>query len=225
MKNSVEWVSLLNNPDLSQINDYYLLERKEVLPFIPLNVKTILDIGCSGGLFGKQLIERQNAEVWGIEPNEQAFNHAKHNLTHVINDCFSDKLDLPKNYFDCVVFNDVLEHLVDPWQAIKITKQYLKVNNSFLVASIPNFRYCNNMYEIVISKKWDYKEEGILDRTHLRFFTKKSIPSLVHGTGFNSIKISGINPSKNKLFRLMNFITANQIEDMRYLQFVLTAKY
>jgi len=81
---------------------------------------------------------------------------------------------LPENYFDCVIFNDVLEHIYSPWDTIQQVKLLLS-SDGVLVSSIPNFRYISNLItEVVVEGEFRYKPEGgILDDTHIRFSLRK----------------------------------------------------
>lgn len=212
----------------SKPDGYFRVARHEMLPYVPKSAKTILDVGCASGVFGKLLKENRTAEVWGVEPNTEAAEAAKKSLDRVICDNFSHNLDIPTEYFDCIVFNDVLEHLVDPISALIYSKKLLK-HDGCVVASIPNVRYFPNIWELMIHKDWEYKEAGILDKTHLRFFTKKSTISTFCQSGYEVDQIVGINslaqlgsPLK-RVFKVFNFVTFNQVEDMKYQQFSVVA--
>ena len=118
---------------------YFNNSRSEMLRFVPHDCRFVLEVGCGEGLFGKSIIERQKAEVWGIEPNKEASSKAKQNLTKVLNAEFNTNANLPTGYFDCVIFNDVLEHMYDPWAAVTFTKTLLRNKDSVVVMSVPNF--------------------------------------------------------------------------------------
>lgn len=204
---------------------YYQEARADMLPFIPQECKTILEVGCGAGNFGRQLKARQGAEVWGVEPDSEAASDACKVLDKVINDFFSRKVELPKNYFDCIVFNDVLEHTPDPWECLEYCRELLKQSPSAcLVASIPNFRYIKNIYEILIQRDFGYVKAGILDKTHLRFFTLKSIYRLFDETRYDIISIKGIHPSIHPAFRLLNAVTLNSLNDMKYFQYAVIVR-
>ncbi len=204
---------------------YYTENRSELLKFIPDNTKTLLDIGCSSGLFGKQLKEKKEIEVWGVEPVKDVAKKASKNLDKVLCEFFEEKNDYPLNYFDVITFNDSLEHFPDPIPPLHLAKKLLN-KNGIIVASIPNFRYIENIQHILVDMDFKYKEAGILDKTHLRFFTLKSIKRLFNENGFNIVSIEGINPhwwSGKKIFLLQLFFK-RYMEDMKYLQYVVTAK-
>lgn len=206
-------------------DSYYRELRTEMLPFVPLECKRILEVGCSSGNFGMQLKKRQGAEVWGIEPNPEAAINAEKVLDRVINGYFTLDIDLPRNYFDCIIFNDVLEHMSDPWQSLDFSKELLvKGDVSYMIASIPNFRYIKNIYKLLVNKDFKYEDSGTLDKTHLRFFTLKSIRRMFDESGYEIINIAGINPSLHVSFRILNAISFNSLSDMKYYQYAVVAR-
>ncbi len=204
-------------------------ERHEMLRYVSKEASTVLDVGCAVGSFGELLKSNYPVEVWGIEINEYAATEAANKLDKVICGAFDENLDLPQAKFDCIVFNDVLEHLVDPYNALLYAKILLK-DGGTIVASIPNVRYFDNIWKLLIDKDWKYTQNGILDRTHLRFFTYRSILSTFNKLGYQVELIEGINPLENehshrvRSFKFLNSILLNQIEDMRYLQFAVIAR-
>jgi len=144
---------------------YFENQRPEMFRYIPPKVSRVLDVGCSNESFGQCLKLEHSVEVWGIEPNEPAAEITVQKLDKVICNIFTRDLDPPKRYFDCVVFNDVLEHLVDPYDALLYAKQFLQPQG--VVTSIPNVRHFDNIWNLMIHKDWKYSEWGILDKTHL----------------------------------------------------------
>src|SRR6478735_6638695 len=111
----------------SKSNGYYEISRAEMLPFVPVECARVLEIGCSSGGFGKLIKDRgSDTIVWGIEPDKTAADVAATRLDRVINGTFSPSLpEIAGKTFDCIVFNDVLEHLVDPAQILDQCKQFL----------------------------------------------------------------------------------------------------
>lgn len=121
--------------------NYFKDPRYEMISFVPENAKRILDVGCGEGFFGFQLKREINAKIWGIEIDRTAAESAQKKLDKVVVGDISKTIDeLPDTYFDCVIFNDILEHLIDPFTIlIKIKKKLSK--NGLVVSSIPNIRY------------------------------------------------------------------------------------
>ncbi|MGO9531618.1 MAG: class I SAM-dependent methyltransferase [Syntrophobacteraceae bacterium] len=203
---------------------YYKLGREDMLNFIPPGVRRILEVGCAEGNFGEILKRKGVSEVWGIEVCENVAFEAKKKLDHVlVADIESGPLSLPTDYFDCIVFNDVLEHLRDPWSVLSKIRSSL-TDDGFIVASIPNVRYFPNIKHLLIDGEWSYTDLGILDRTHLRFFTKKSIVDLFAKSGFKIHVLTGISEYNSRKFNLLNLLFANKLDDMKYLQFACVAK-
>ncbi|MCY7284161.1 MAG: class I SAM-dependent methyltransferase [Cyanobacteria bacterium CAN_BIN43] len=209
---------------------YFHGERHEMLPFIPLQSSMILEIGCGYGNFGKLLKERSPVQVWGIEIEEQAAAIANQKLDKVICSAFSRELNLPEKSFDCIIFNDVLEHLVDPFEALLYCKNLLRVDG-IVVASIPNVRFFYNMISLVLDGDWEYADDGILDRTHLRFFTYRSILNMFERLGYSVESIQGLNsiaqlsfPGRLRYFNGLLKLFSHKVEDMRHLQFGVVAK-
>ncbi len=208
-----------------EVNSYYSCNREEMAKYIPKNAKRILDVGCGAGNFGALLKSRMSVEVWGIEKIVGPARGAKTKLDRVIvGDIENDSIELPLDYYDCVAFNDALEHFVDPWSVLKRIKTNI-VNKGTVVASIPNVRYWDNIKSLLLYKQWDYEEHGILDRTHVRFFTVKSIQKMFVECGYEPILIEGINGSQfSWKFRLVNSVLNHSLDDVQFRQFACVAR-
>lgn len=203
---------------------YYDAERSELLEFIPHDARTILDVGCSSGNFGQLVKKHRNCVYWGIEPDKRVADRASKKLDKVINKTFSEDLPEIQNCtFDVICFNDVLEHLINPEHALRQCKNKL-TENGIIIASIPNILYFPVLSEILIKQDWQYQDSGILDDTHLRFFTKKSIIRMFENNGYEIIRIVGINPGTSRKYKIINLLLLNYIKDWKYSQFVVQAK-
>ncbi|TKJ42304.1 hypothetical protein CEE37_01090 [candidate division LCP-89 bacterium B3_LCP] len=203
---------------------YFSNIRPEIIEFVPQDVKKVLEVGCGYGFFGAMIKQRNGAEVWGVESNIDAAAEAVGRLDKVVEDNFEEGLDLPAGYFDCLVFNDVLEHLVEPEEALEYGKTLLS-EGGVVVASIPNVRYIKNVVHLVFGGDWKYTQDGILDRTHLRFFTHKSIIRLIGELGGEILAVKGINPTRSKFFKLFNIILFKRFDDMKYMQIVTVFRF
>lgn len=204
---------------------YYGLNRDEMLKYIPDSVNTILDVGCGEGVFGALCKERTETEVWGIELIKEIAEKASEKLDKtVVGNIEFDHLELPNLYFDCIVFNDSLEHLQYPWIVLHKIKKYLK-QDGYVLASIPNIRYYEVVKKFLIHNEWEYENCGVMDETHLRFFTIKSIRRMFEKCGYQVELLEGIKyiqfPWK---FDLLNKILQNKLDDMRYKQFACVAR-
>ena len=204
-------------------NDYYKKPRVEMVEFIPPSAKTILDVGCGEGCFGTK-IKKSGVEIWGVEIDGRSAAIAQHTLDNVIVGDISEVADsLPSKYFDCIIFNDILEHLIDPYSLLVKMKAKLS-RGGVVVCSMPNVRNFGNLKKLLIEKTWKYEDQGVLDKTHLRFFTEKSIRETFGLLGFRIMRLRGINESSPSWkFKLLNLILFGHLSDTKYLQFVCVA--
>jgi len=204
--------------------NYFSVVRHEMLPFIPQQANVILEIGCGDGNFGELLQKRGAKEVWGVEYEPDQARLAEKKITKVLVGDIADQLDkLPNQYFDAIVCNDVLEHLLDPYTVLFNLRTKLKPHG-VVVSSIPNIRYFRNLFDFIINKNWDYTDSGIMDKTHLRFYTYKSIRKLFENNGYEVLTLKGINPTKSIRPLLWNIIFFGFFWDIKYLQFVTIAR-
>lgn len=165
--------------------EYYKLSRPELHGFIKENQSALLDVGCGAGQLAYELKRNKNiTEVWGVEPVKEFGILAEEKLDNVYVMSVEEVLpQLPNNKFDTIVFADVLEHLVDPESVLKDIKRSLKSTGE-IFASIPNIRHWSIFIQL-LEGNWDYTEHGLLDKTHLRFFTKKTIRKLFENSGYH----------------------------------------
>lgn len=207
-------------------DQYYRGTRREMLQFIPEGVDTVLEVGCAAGGFSAQLKQRGVREAWGVEIVESAAEKARQVLDKVLVGDIADLIDqLPAAYFDVVIFNDVLEHMVDPFTVLARIKSRIK-DGGMVVSSIPNIRYYHILFALVVRKNWEYEDSGILDRTHLRFFTVRSIRAMYERLGYTVLRHEGINvmPDRPLMYRLANVLLRGKVSDMQYEQFVTWAR-
>ncbi|WP_378183876.1 class I SAM-dependent methyltransferase [Aquimarina sp. SS2-1] len=209
-----------NKPD-----GYYDNVRKEMIKYIPEQTKKVIDVGCGNGAFAKIIKDKTEAEVWGIEYMDSEAQVAKTKLDKVFSGKCEDFLDeLPDNYFDVIYFNDVLEHLVDPYMVLDKIKHKL-AENGVVISSIPNVRYHNTFLKVLFNKDWEYEDYGVMDRTHLRFFTGKSIQKMYENLGYTVLTHEGINKSKSIKPLLYNIPLFFRHLDIRFPQYATVAKF
>ena len=214
--------------DSSNLTDkskhYYESVREDMLKYIPQETKTTLEFGCGFGGFSALLKETLNTEGWAVEIEREAAQEAAKKLDRVINTDANESLKaIPDGYFDCIIFFDILEHLVDPYSLLLSVKKKL-TKRGVIVTSIPNIRYYRTFVDFVIHGNWDYKDQGILDKTHLRFFTRKSILKVFDKLGFKILMFEGIHPTHSRTFKLLNIILLNALSDVRYKHFVAVVR-
>lgn len=167
----------------------YRQARADMLAFLPERPARVLEIGCDEGDFAAGL----PAETWGVEPQPAAAAIAAPRLHRVLVGSYDAVRDaLPANYFDVVVCNDVIEHMIDHDLFLRQVKVHL-VPGGVLVGSVPNLRHYRALFELLVLRDWHYRESGVLDRTHLRWFTLRSLRRSLEQAGYTVERLHGIN--------------------------------
>jgi SAM-dependent methyltransferase len=207
---------------------YFSNPRIDLIELIPKGRDNkVLEIGAGSC---DTLIEIKNlnlaTEVVGVElmnlENSQQGNPLIDRL--IIGNIENIELDLPENYFDVIICGDVLEHLIDPWATMSKLHKYLKTGGVIMI-SVPNIREYHILYKILILKDFRYSNNGILDRTHMRFFCRKNIISLLDKSLYRIVSVSSI----FKLDKLRNtkkiidWWTFGLIKDLLTAQYVVVA--
>lgn len=176
---------------MNKPNGYYDQARPEVLALVPLTAKRILDVGCGAGALGAALKARQECYVVGIEHNGNAAEASRDVLDYVL--CApAETAYLPQDIiggrFNCIVFADILEHLAEPGDLLAYARQYWLEENGVVVLSVPNTRHWS-ILEGLVNGDFNYTDAGLLDRTHLRFFTRRELQKLLWRAGFEQVKL------------------------------------
>ena len=214
--------------------DYFEFPRPEMFALFPAGAHRVLDVGCGAGTFGVNLKKTHGCEVWGVEPDGKSFEKAAAQLDRAFHGFFDAQTGLPEKYFDCIFFNDVLEHMVDPAAALRLARGLLAPGGK-IIASIPNIAHFPTVWHLVFGGEWRYAERGILDRTHLRFFTRGSIAELFSENGFRLVRLEGINEYFGtgthdddgrvwKFYHLFALLPNRHVKEMRFLQFSVVAE-
>jgi 2-polyprenyl-3-methyl-5-hydroxy-6-metoxy-1,4-benzoquinol methylase len=144
----------------------------------------VLDIGCATG-YVAALLAGRGCEVVGVEQDEQSAGIARDRGLEVLDadiESSDDRSRLPRG-FDFVLLGDVLEHLRDPLDTLAFSRDLL-APGGVVIASIPNVAAWPVRLGL-LRGKFEYADHGILDRTHLRFFTRDTANALVRDAGFS----------------------------------------
>jgi 2-polyprenyl-3-methyl-5-hydroxy-6-metoxy-1,4-benzoquinol methylase len=201
---------------------YYNMFKSGIASLIPEGSHVILDVGCAAGVLGRRLKELNKAkEVVGVEIFKEAADEAA-KYYETIHRGDIEELQLPyKNYFDFVVCADILEHLRDPWNILGQIHTWLK-NDGSVIICIPNVRYWRVLRDLIFHGNWQYTDAGILDKTHLRFFTRRSFVGSLGEAGFEvqymRMEIIG------KKHEMANRITFRCFEEFMGRQVTIMAK-
>jgi methionine biosynthesis protein MetW len=193
----------MNTPNPSY---YYANARREIESLLPPNISSVLEIGCSEGNTLLWLRDDKSIKTCrGIEilPDVAARAREK-GLDVMVADIEHDAIPFADQY-DLVLCLDVLEHLRDPWNALRMIRESIKPGG-FLIASIPNVGHISILSDLLLHGRFDYSESGILDKTHLRFFTGTSAHQLLTDCG---LVVRKQKPKfARKTHRRLNFLTA-----------------
>lgn len=177
--------------------------QRVVVALVEPNV-TLLEIGCATGYVTRHLKENMGCRVTAVEVNEESAEQARPYADRLI----VGDIERPETWeqikgpFDYALCGDVLEHLTDPWEVVRRIRGVLSPNG-YVVASIPNIAYYKVRKQLLLGR-FDYAEDGVMDRTHLRFFTRQSALALFEDAGLSVLKIIRAPRAKTDR-RLMRF--------------------
>jgi 2-polyprenyl-3-methyl-5-hydroxy-6-metoxy-1,4-benzoquinol methylase len=176
-------------------DSYYSQPRAELLQFVPRGVQSILDIGCGSGGFGRSLVDHLGPliNLWGVEPSPQAAQQARSHYSTVLTGTLEGVATQIDRRFDLICCNDVIEHGTDPAAMLSLVQGLLTSTGSLLI-SVPNVRSISVLWMLLVRRDWQYQEHGVMDRTHLRFFTKRSVCRLVRQSGYSIDIVRHISP-------------------------------
>lgn len=160
----------------------------KVFHLVPEGSK-VLDIGCSSGNFGYELIKRKSCVVDGIELDKADAQEAKKKLNKVfVKNIETDSLSGIDTDYDVIYFGDVIEHLVDPISTLKRVKALLN-NRGSIVFSIPNMGHIGIRLALLVGE-FEYTETGLLDKTHLHFYTQTEVIRVFEEAGYKIDNLS-----------------------------------
>ncbi len=149
--------------------------------FVPPDAR-VLDVGCGSGSVSCIIRDKTGATIVGLEPSESRAEVAASRGIKVVQDHLSPQVLDRLGQFDVVLFADVLEHLSDPELALATIRSCL-APNGLLVASVPNVAHWSVRWNLLFGK-FEYEPSGIMDATHLRWFTKATFHRLLASAGF-----------------------------------------
>lgn len=212
----------------NQSNNYYRHVRGEIAELIVRGKHRVLDVGCAAGVLGEHLKQQGCAsEVVGIEIDTTSAKEALTKLDRVfcanLNQTSVDDVlkDFDRASFDYIICADVLEHLIDPWTILGDLVTFIKPGGR-LVVSLPNVRHWSIWMPLVLKGRWEYCESGIMDRTHLRFFTRETSQKLIIGANLDVIECQPNIWRSSE--RLLSRITFGLFEGWLASQWVLVGK-
>lgn len=210
---------------LNKKASYYSQERQEMLKYLPNKPLRLIDLGCGNGGFIRAILsdrKHYNDEIWLVEPEINSFNDTPMVFKKFNTDIESALEKLPNDYFDVIVLNDVLEHLLWPEKILDNLKDKLSTEGRFVI-SLPNFNFWLT-FRNILKGEFEYEEFGVMDVTHFRFFTRKSIINMCGRKSLKIVKMEGINGLYSMKWRLINIITLRIFKDLIHQQWAIVLK-
>ena len=201
----------------------YTGARPDVQALVPASARRVLDLGCATGALGAA-IKQRGAEVVGVERDAALAREAERRLDRVV---VGDAAALPGGLgrFDCIVAADVLEHLPDPWTALRDAVELLEPGGS-VVVSLPNVRFFETFWELGVRGRWPRRDQGIFDRTHLRWFTLRDARELLESAG---LRVEAVSPrirvrrGGSRFDRVFAWLARTPLRELFAYQYVLRA--
>jgi SAM-dependent methyltransferase len=179
---------------LARPDGYYDDDRSDVLPLVPTTARTYLDVGAARGQFGRLLRQaRPVAFAAAVEPEPVEIDPRSYEVV------YQTTFPLPATQaaglppIDCVSFNDVLEHMTDPWAALRQARELLS-SRGVVVVSIPNVHNLATLFDLLGRGDWPYAASGVLDVDHVRFFTARSGRRLLEACGLTVEAVHHLDP-------------------------------
>jgi methionine biosynthesis protein MetW len=200
--------------------------RPEVRELVPAEAQRVLDLGCSTGAIGAALKAERAVEVVGVEVDAAAAEEARGRLDRLVEADAEELLarrDLDLGRFDCVVAADSLEHLRDPWAVLRRAVDLLEPSGTAVV-SLPNVRFFETFWQLGVRGRWPRREEGIFDRSHLRWFTLSDARELLAGAGLEVTEVRPlirIRPKGSRFDRWFRWLARTPLAGFFAFQYVL----
>jgi 2-polyprenyl-3-methyl-5-hydroxy-6-metoxy-1,4-benzoquinol methylase len=201
---------------------YFEAVNADVLGRIPPDATLFLDVGCASGRFGEAIKElRPDSSVHGIELDPGAIELASKRIDRIFELDLNDPLPELEGPYHCITCCDVLEHVADPWRLLRSLTAQLAPGGQ-LLASIPNLRFLPVLFDLVWNGRFTYREWGVLDATHLRFFTLFEMKRLFESAGLEVIEAHPM-IDESTLSRIPRWCR-RRLREFRATQYVLVGR-
>lgn len=213
---------------------YYNVLRDEIESFLPESPSLVMDVGCGTGVTSRWLKQvREGITTIGVEVDQRVAAIAATVLDRIVVTDLDEGIDQLEPYVgqvDLLLLLDVLEHLRDPWTRLQEFKTLLSPTG-VIIASIPNVRSFKVLLPLLFKGEWQYQAAGILDKTHLRFFTRRSVVGLFESAGFEIQQIGMTGPIRFRSVKsisggaacIANMLLAGALRDFLVHQYLVRA--
>jgi 2-polyprenyl-3-methyl-5-hydroxy-6-metoxy-1,4-benzoquinol methylase len=188
--------------------EYYHWVRREIEPLLPRNLSRVLEVGAGAGSTLKWIKAlHPKSETTAVEINSSLLPELKRNVDIPFIGPIEETLPQLETY-DLILLLDVLEHLSDPTVTLRNLSKHLDKHGQIIV-SVPNVAHLSVSIPLLLQRRFQYQDAGILDRTHLRFFVESTAIELLNSANFivTAGLISGIQGPRSKLLNRLSFGT------------------
>ncbi|MEM9422787.1 MAG: class I SAM-dependent methyltransferase [Pseudomonadota bacterium] len=205
---------------------YHSDTREVVFPFLPNSLDGVLDVGGGYGNTAAALKERFGAKRVGVVDLVASKEQCNPTLDFALQADLDDPATLDRvcqehGPFSVILCMDVLEHLKEPWDCVKTLQSHL-APGGVIIAYIPNVSHLSVVAKLALLGEWKLHDAGIMDRTHLRFFTKQTARELLECGGLKVDQVKAVT-AHHKPFRYINFIRSVIGDRLFAYQYVMRA--
>lgn len=204
---------------------YHANVRKNVIDLIPRGGK-LLDAGGGTGATAAALKRAgivDHAGVVDLVPSDIGEEIDFSYSGDLTDGALLERIGVEQGKFDTILALDFLEHLADPWAMVAKLHQLLK-RGGHLIISVPNVRHYSASLPLLFKDKWELKDFGILDRTHLRFFVRDTAIALATSSGLKLEEVKAAVPPR-RLNRLILALTLGKAEAFVTQQYIVRVNY
>ncbi len=216
----------MTDPSTSIRKDYHALTRSDVFPVVPVEGGTLLDVGGGIGATAAALKSLGRVDRAGVidivKPEATAEGLDFHYSANLEAPDSLDEIIAAEGPFSVILCLDVLEHLSDPWEIVARLHKAL-VPGGVIIASIPNIRNYKASFPLFFQGKWELEESGIRDRTHLRWFVRKTAIELMTSSGLRLEEVLAT-PSGGRKIKLIRLVTLGILSSFTDLQYVVRVR-
>ncbi len=204
---------------------YFGNVRLEIIPLLPAKIDRVFEVGCGSGDTLAYIKSKYGCEFTaGLEIFKDVAEIAKQKVDMVIEGSIEIvEIPIDPNTIDVILCLDVLEHLVDPWTVVQRLHPLLKPDG-VLICSIPNVRNFRVLLPLLLQGQWRYLDDGILDKTHLRFFTKKTAIKLAECSGLTVDLIESTGLDARSKAGIINNLTLSIFKPFLEMQYLIRAE-
>jgi 2-polyprenyl-3-methyl-5-hydroxy-6-metoxy-1,4-benzoquinol methylase len=199
--------------------DYYQNVRSEIFPLIGKTHGDVLDMGGGVGATSRALKQAglaRQISLWDFDVKSVEDAGATREFDTVERVDLNAPATWPmKRRYDLILLLDVLEHLIDPWQSLRAVAACLSPKGEIII-SLPNVRDVSVVAPLLLRGTWRYRDNGVLDRTHMRFFTRRSMVELLEGSNLSVVEVMAI---RNTSRRWINALSLGLLKDFTAKQY------